>query len=184
MIAVDPPVRILIFPLASEGPSTHACSRQDWPRCSDGRSRTATPAARRYRPLMALTLRICQEFCPVTCGPGFAAIARQTSPGLAGSGAAMGYFVLDLNRRQILPVWCGRRSIDSRGQGPGRPAPPNATCRASPLLGVGARPALGAGAGAGRMRPPLACLGAPLIPAARLRRFTIAARVRSGQRRG
>jgi hypothetical protein len=24
MIAVDPPVKILIFPLASEGPSTHA----------------------------------------------------------------------------------------------------------------------------------------------------------------
>ena len=120
MIAVDPPVRILIFPLASEGPSTHACSRQDWPRCSDGRSRTATPAARRYRPLMALTLRICREFCPVTCGPGFAAIARQTSPGLAGSGAAMGYFVLDLNRRQISPVWCGRRSIGCRSQGPGR----------------------------------------------------------------
>jgi hypothetical protein len=30
MIAIDPPVRILIFSLASEGPSTHAPRRAGW----------------------------------------------------------------------------------------------------------------------------------------------------------
>jgi hypothetical protein len=54
MIAIDPPVRILIFPLASEGPSTHAPRRVKW---ADFRQCTA--AARYPRRGLTVTLHEC-----------------------------------------------------------------------------------------------------------------------------